>query len=96
MDRRWLSSILELRSFKGDDCDTDHCVVVEKVWEGLAVSKQATHKFDVERYNLRKRSELEVRKQYRIKISKRFVTLQNLNNSEDVNGAWEILKRIAV
>jgi hypothetical protein len=53
-DRRWLSSILELRSFRLADCDTDHYVVVEKVWVRLAVNKQATLKFDVERYNLRK------------------------------------------
>ena len=77
MDRRWLSNILELRSFRGADCDTDHCVVLERVWEGLAVSKQATHKFDVESYNLRKRSELEIRKQYKIKTSKRSAALQN-------------------
>jgi hypothetical protein len=77
VDRKWLSSILELRSFRGADCDADHYVVVKKVWEGLAVSKQATYKFDVERYNLRKRSELEVRKIYHIKFSKRFAALEN-------------------
>jgi len=37
----------------------------------LAVSKQAALKFDVERLNLRKLNELEVRKQYQIKISNR-------------------------
>jgi len=77
MDRSWLSTILELRSFRGSDCDTDHYVVVEKVWERLAVSKQKTHKFDVERYNLRKRSELEVTKHYHIKFSKGFAALGN-------------------
>jgi hypothetical protein len=50
--------------------------VVEKVWERQVVSKQATHKFDVESYNLRKRSELEVRKQYQINISKSFAAFQ--------------------
>jgi len=38
-----------------------------KVREILAVSKQAAQKVDVERFNLRKISELEVRKQYQIK-----------------------------
>jgi hypothetical protein len=32
----------------------------------LAVSKQTAQKFDVERFNLRKLSEMEVRKQYQI------------------------------
>jgi len=33
---------------------TDHYLVVAKVRERLAVSKQAGQKFDVERFNLRK------------------------------------------
>jgi len=53
-DRRWHSSILDVRSFRGDDCDTDHHLVVAKVRERLAVSKQAAQKFDGERFNLRK------------------------------------------
>jgi hypothetical protein len=41
-------------------------------------------KFDVERFNLRKQSELEVRKQYHVKISKSFAVLENSNESEDI------------
>jgi hypothetical protein len=37
--------------------------VIAKVREGLAVSKQAAHNFDVERFNLKKLSEVEVWKQ---------------------------------
>jgi len=44
----------------------------------MAVSKQATQKFEGERLNLRKWNELEVRKQYQIKISNRFAALKNL------------------
>jgi hypothetical protein len=51
----------------------------------LEVSKQAAQIFNVERFNLRKVNELEVRKQYQIKISNRFAALENLNDSEDVN-----------
>jgi len=49
--------------------------MVAKVRERLAVSKHAAQKFDVERFNLRKLSELEVRKQYQIKISNRSAAL---------------------
>ena len=59
-DRRWHSSILDVLSFRGADCDTDHYLVVAKVRERLAVIKQA-QKFDAERFN--HKSELEVRKQ---------------------------------
>jgi len=51
--------------------------VVAKVRERLAVNKQGAQKFDVVRLNLRKLSELEVRKQYQIKISNRFAALEN-------------------
>jgi len=38
------------------------------VRERLVVSKQAGQKFDVERFNVRKQNELEVRKQYQSEI----------------------------
>jgi len=61
IDRRWHLIILDVQSFRGAGCDTDHYLVVAKVRERLAVSKQAVQKFDVERFNLRKLNELEVR-----------------------------------
>jgi hypothetical protein len=42
--------------------------MVAKVRERLGINKQAAQKFDEERFNVRKLSELEVRKQYHIKI----------------------------
>ena len=39
IDRRRQSSVLDVRSFRGADCDTDHYLVVAKVRERLAVSK---------------------------------------------------------
>jgi hypothetical protein len=41
IDRRWHSSVLDVRSFRGADCDTDHYLVIAKVRERLAVGKQA-------------------------------------------------------
>ena len=58
----------------------------------MAVSKQATQKFDGERFNLGKLNKLEVRKQYQIEISNRFAALGNLSNHEDINRAWESIK----
>ena len=39
--RRLHSSVLDVRSFKGADCDIDHYLVIAKVRERLAVGKQA-------------------------------------------------------
>ena len=50
--------------YQGADSDTDRSLVVSKV---KAVSKEAEQKFDVKRFNLRKLSELKVRKEYQIK-----------------------------
>jgi hypothetical protein len=44
-------------------------------WDSGAVSEQAAQKFDVERFNPKKLSELEVRKNCLIKISKRSAAL---------------------
>jgi predicted lipase len=69
--------------------------VVAQVRERLTVSKKAAQKFNVDKFNLRKLSELDVRKQYQIKISNRFAAMENLNDSEDINRAWKKLKRIS-
>ena len=39
IDRRWQSSVMDVRSFRGAECDTDHYLVIAKVRERLAVGK---------------------------------------------------------
>ena len=85
VNKRWHSSVLDVRSFRGADCETEHYLVIAKVRERLAVGKQATQRFDRQRFNLRKLNELEVRKQYQIEITNSFAALENLNEDEDVN-----------
>jgi len=90
--RRWHSSVLDVRSFKGADCDTDHYLVIAKVRERLGEGKEAPQRFDRQRFNLRKLNEPEVREQYHIEITNRFAALEFLNDDEDVNKTWENIK----
>ena len=85
INRVWHSSILDARSFRGADCDTDHYLVVTKVRERLAVSKQAAQKFDWERFNLRKLNVLEDWKQYQTEIRDKFAALENLSDGEVIH-----------
>jgi hypothetical protein len=71
IDRRWHSSIINLRSFSGAECDTDHCQVVAKVRETLAVRKQTAQKFVGERFNPMKINKLEFREEHQNTISNR-------------------------
>jgi hypothetical protein len=54
IDRRRHSNILDVRSFRAADCDTDHYLVVAKLRERLAVNKQTKHRVHVERLSLKK------------------------------------------
>jgi hypothetical protein len=58
-NRRRLSSVLNIRSFRGTDYGADHSLVVAKVRERLAVNKRATQKFDVERVDIKKLNDIE-------------------------------------
>jgi endonuclease/exonuclease/phosphatase family metal-dependent hydrolase len=40
VDRRRHSNVLDVRSLRAADCDSDHYLVVAKVWERLAVNEQ--------------------------------------------------------
>jgi hypothetical protein len=79
--RRWHTSKLGVQFFRGADCDTGHYLVAAKVGNRLAVSKQAARRLDVEKFNLRKLDELEVRKQYQIEITNSSAGFENIKTS---------------
>ena len=91
-DRRGRSSILDIRGFRGAECDSDHYLVVAKLRERSAVRKQAAQKFEGERFNLGKLKGLEVKEKYQIEITNSFAALENLNVDEDVKRVWENIK----
>jgi hypothetical protein len=68
IDRRRHTSILDVKYFRGADCDSDHYLVVAKVRERLAVGKRMVNKMDVERLNLKQLNGEEVKEQYQVTI----------------------------
>jgi hypothetical protein len=92
IDKRWHSSVLDVRSFRGDDCATDHYLVVAEVRERLAVSKRAAQKIDTERFNVKKLNDGDVKEQYQGTIRNNFAALENLEDSGDINRAWDNIR----
>jgi hypothetical protein len=71
---------------------TDHCLVVPNVGERLAVNKQRSHRFNMERFNLRKLNEVEGKEQYHAEVSNRFAALKDLDAEVEINSAWERIR----
>jgi arginine utilization protein RocB len=92
IDKRRHSSILDVRSFRGADCDTDHYLVIAKVRERLAMSKQVAQKTDTERFNVKKLNDEDVKEQYQVTTRNKFAALEYLEDSGDINRAWDNIR----
>jgi hypothetical protein len=95
IDGRWHSSLRDLRSSKGAECDTDHYLVLAKVRKHPSVSQQEAQNFDVDKFNLKKLNELAFGKQYQSKILNISTALNKLNSSKNIKRVWKILKRLS-
>jgi hypothetical protein len=54
VNRRWLSNIPDVQTFKGTDCTIDHHLVVANVREKLSLYKRAAQTFGAKRVNIEK------------------------------------------
>jgi hypothetical protein len=82
----------DVQSFRAADCDTDTYLVVAKVTESLALSKQTMHSFHMERFSSKKLNEVESKQQYHVEISNRFAALETVDAEVDINRAWETIR----
>jgi hypothetical protein len=86
------SNILDVRSFRGVDCDTDHYLGGSKLRERISVSKGARQNSDLERFYLKKLDYVEIKEKYQVEISNRFAALESLDESFDIDNAWESVR----
>jgi hypothetical protein len=77
--------------FRAADCDTDHYLVVTKVRERMAVSKETMHSVRMERFNLKELNGVQCKEQYHTETRDRFAVLENLDNEVGINTAWEVI-----
>jgi hypothetical protein len=63
--------------------------VFEEDRERLSVSKQVTQKLDMDRFNLKKLSKMEVREQYQLNISNSSEVLESRDDRRHIHGTWE-------
>jgi hypothetical protein len=65
---------------------------VAKLRERISVSKRVRQNVDLERLDLRKLDDVEIKEKYQVEISNRFVALENLDDSLDINSAWKSIR----
>jgi hypothetical protein len=65
---------------------------VAKIRERLAVNKQGSHKFLMERFNLKKLNEVEGKEKYRFEVSNRFEALEDMVDEVEINTIWETIR----
>jgi hypothetical protein len=63
-----------------------------KLRERISVSKGVRQTFDLERFDLKKLDDVEVKEKYQVEISNRFAALESLDQSIDTNYAWESIR----
>jgi hypothetical protein len=65
---------------------------VAKVVERLAGIEQGSHRFHMERFDLKKLNKVEGRKQFHVEVSDRFAALEDLDAEVEISSAWETTK----
>jgi hypothetical protein len=74
-------SVPDVLPFRAADCDTDHYLAVAKIRESIAVNSQGSHKFHMEKFNLKKLKEVEDKEKYNVEVPNRFAAMEDLDTN---------------
>jgi hypothetical protein len=66
--------------------------MVAQIRERIAVNKQGSHKFHMERFSLKKLNEVDGKEKYRVEVSNRLATLEDLAAEVEINTIWETIR----
>jgi hypothetical protein len=67
-------------------------VVVAQIRERKAANKQGSHKFHMDRFNLKKLKEVDCKEKLHAKVSNRFGTLEDLDIEVEINTVWGTIR----
>jgi hypothetical protein len=65
---------------------------VSQIRERIAVNKQGSHTFHMERFHLKKLNDVEGKEKYRVEISSRFAAIEDLDAEVEIITTWETIR----
>ncbi|KAJ4436074.1 hypothetical protein ANN_18701 [Periplaneta americana] len=81
MDKRRHTSIADIRTFRGADCNY-HYLVIGELRERLSVAKRVEQQANISRFNILKLKDEETKQRYQVEISNRFAALATADEAE--------------
>lgn len=96
IDKRHASDVMDIRSYRGADCDTDHYLVVMKYRQRISMTRKMKGKKQ-EKFNVRKLSNKDIRDNYGRTLDARIEDeyLKNIER-DSVEEKWETYKNVII
>ncbi|KAJ4444092.1 hypothetical protein ANN_05881 [Periplaneta americana] len=95
IDKRKHTSTIDIRTFMGTDCNSDHYLVIGELRERLLVAKRVEQQVNISKFNILKLKDEETKQHYQVEIWNRFATLGSFDEVEkelDVNSVWQNIR----
>ncbi|XP_018339777.1 PREDICTED: craniofacial development protein 2-like [Trachymyrmex septentrionalis] len=82
-DKRRHTNVLDVRSYRGADCDSDHLFVIAKIRERLSLNKTNGQLFGTKRLNVQGLIEGENGIKYAVEVTNRLAASKEIDESDD-------------